>query len=67
VSLLGKAAAPENVRVSAAIATLGLLLGAAPLAAAPIETGRQTADVNGAPMVVFTWVSASAIVAALKV
>ena len=45
----------EITRVSAAIATLGLLLGAAPLAAAPIETGRQTADVNGAPMVVFTY------------
>jgi pimeloyl-ACP methyl ester carboxylesterase len=34
---------------------LGALLGAAPLAAAPIESGRQIADVNGAPMVVFTY------------
>lgn len=34
---------------------LGALLGAMPVAAAPIETGRQIADVNGAPMVVFTY------------
>jgi poly(3-hydroxybutyrate) depolymerase len=34
---------------------LGTLLGAMPLGAAPIETGRQIADVNGAPMVVFTY------------
>jgi len=34
---------------------LGALLGAAPLPASPIETGRQIADVNGAPMVVFTY------------
>jgi poly(3-hydroxybutyrate) depolymerase len=34
---------------------LGTLLGAMPLGAAPIETGRQIADVNGAPMVVLTY------------
>jgi pimeloyl-ACP methyl ester carboxylesterase len=42
-------------RVSTAGAMLGALLGVAPLAAAPIETGREIADVNGAPMVVFTY------------
>src|SRR5438270_992299 len=42
-------------RVVAAVVMLGALFGAAPLAAAPIETGRQIADVNGAPMVVFTY------------
>jgi poly(3-hydroxybutyrate) depolymerase len=42
-------------RVATAAVMLGTLLGAMPLAAAPIETGRQIADVNGAPMVVFTY------------
>ena len=41
--------------VATAAVMLGPLLGAMPLAAAPIETGRQIADVNGAPMVVFTY------------
>src|SRR6516165_1290832 len=30
-------------------------LGCAPVAAAPITTGRQVIDINGAPMVVFTY------------
>src|SRR6516162_8186195 len=30
-------------------------LGCAPVAAAPIVTGRQVIDINGAPMVVFTY------------
>src|SRR6516162_9533289 len=30
-------------------------LGGAPVAAAPITTGRQVIDINGAPMVVFTY------------
>jgi len=34
---------------------MGTLLGAMPLGAAPIDTGRQIADVHGAPMVVFTY------------
>jgi poly(3-hydroxybutyrate) depolymerase len=42
-------------RVATAATMLGTLLGAMPLGAAPIETGRQIADVNGAPMVVFTY------------
>jgi poly(3-hydroxybutyrate) depolymerase len=42
-------------RVATAAVMLGTLLGAMPLGAAPIETGRQIADVNGAPMVVFTY------------
>ena len=42
-------------RVATAATMLGALLGAMPLGAAPIETGRQIADVNGAPMVVFTY------------
>jgi pimeloyl-ACP methyl ester carboxylesterase len=42
-------------RVATAVTMLGTLLGAMPLGAAPIETGRQIADVNGAPMVVFTY------------
>jgi len=42
-------------RAATAAVMLGALLGAAPLGAAPIETGRQIADVNGAPMVVFTY------------
>ena len=43
------------VRISTGLVILGALLGAMPVAAAPIETGRQIADVNGAPMVVFTY------------
>ena len=31
------------------------LAGCAPVAAAPITTGRQVIDINGAPMVVFTY------------
>jgi hypothetical protein len=31
------------------------LLGCAPVAAAPITTGRQVIDINGTPMVVFTY------------
>ena len=31
------------------------LLGCAPVAAAPIATGREVIDINGAPMVVFTY------------
>ena len=42
-------------RVATAATMLGTLLGAMPIGAAPIETGRQIADVNGAPMVVFTY------------
>src|SRR6476646_6152809 len=42
-------------RVATAATMRGTLLGAMPLGAAPIETGRQIADVNGAPMVVFTY------------
>src|SRR5262245_23133031 len=42
-------------RVLTAAVMLGALLGAAPLPASPIETGRQIADVNDAPMVVFTY------------
>jgi pimeloyl-ACP methyl ester carboxylesterase len=42
-------------RIATAAVMLGSLLGAMPLAAAPIETGRQIADVNGTPMVVFTY------------
>jgi poly(3-hydroxybutyrate) depolymerase len=42
-------------RVATAATMLGTLLGTMPLGAAPIETGRQIADVNGAPMVVFTY------------
>ena len=42
-------------RVATAAVMLGTLLGAMPLGAAPIETGRQIADVNGAPMVVLTY------------
>ena len=37
------------------VVILGSLLATAPLAAAPIETGRQTVDVNGTRMVVFTY------------
>ncbi len=37
------------------VVILGSLLAAAPLAAAPIETGRQTVDLNGTRMVVFTY------------
>src|SRR5262245_64637830 len=42
-------------RLATAAMMLGSLLGAMPLAAAPIETGRQIADVSGTPMVVFTY------------
>src|SRR5262244_3909057 len=42
-------------RVATAAVMLGALLRAMPVAAAPIATGRQIADVNGAPMVVFTY------------
>src|SRR5262249_1975302 len=42
-------------RVLTAAVMLGALLGAAPLPASPIETGRQIDNVNGAPMVVFTY------------
>src|SRR5262249_52261301 len=31
------------------------LLGCRPVAAAPITTGRQVIDINGTPMVVFTY------------
>jgi len=31
------------------------LLGCPPVAAAPITTGRQVIDINGTPMVVFTY------------
>jgi dienelactone hydrolase len=42
-------------RVWTIVAMLGWLLGASPVVAAPIGTGRQTVDVNGTPMVVFTY------------
>ena len=45
----------EITRIATALVMLGALLGAMPVAAAPIEMGRQIAEVNGAPMVVFTY------------
>ena len=45
----------DATRIWTAVMTLTWLLSAGPLAAAPIGTGRQTVDVNGTPMVVFTY------------
>jgi poly(3-hydroxybutyrate) depolymerase len=42
-------------RIWAAVIMLAWLLGAAPVVAEPIATGRQTVDVDGTPMVVFTY------------
>jgi hypothetical protein len=53
------AAASEDTmtttRYLSVVAVLCGLLGCAPVAAAPITTGRQVIDINGAPMVVFTY------------
>ncbi|TMJ75558.1 MAG: hypothetical protein E6G80_02420 [Alphaproteobacteria bacterium] len=45
----------EAIRWTGGVVLLGSLLAAAPLAAAQIGTGRQTVDVNGTPLVVFTY------------
>jgi poly(3-hydroxybutyrate) depolymerase len=45
----------DATRIWTAVMTLTWLLSAGPLAAAPIGTDRQTVDVNGTPMVVFTY------------
>jgi pimeloyl-ACP methyl ester carboxylesterase len=45
----------DATRIWTVVMTLTWLLSAGPLAAAPIGTGRQTVDVNGTPMVVFTY------------
>jgi hypothetical protein len=45
----------DTTRIWTAVMTLTWLLSAGPLAAAPIETGRQTVDLNGTRMVVFTY------------
>jgi poly(3-hydroxybutyrate) depolymerase len=45
----------EATRIWTAVMTLTWLLSAGPLAAAPIETGRQVIDMNGTRMVVFTY------------
>jgi hypothetical protein len=44
-----------TTRYLSVVAILCGLLGCAPVAAAPIMTGRQIIDINGAPMVVFTY------------
>jgi len=44
-----------KTRCFSVVAILCCLLGATPTAAAPIATGRQTIDINGTPMVVFTY------------
>ena len=44
-----------KTRCLAVAAILCGLLGCAPVLAAPITTGRQVIDINGAPMVVFTY------------
>jgi hypothetical protein len=53
------AAASEDTmtttRYLSVVAILCGLLGCAPVAAAPVMTGRQVIDINGAPMVVFTY------------
>jgi pimeloyl-ACP methyl ester carboxylesterase len=41
--------------ISAAAVLIGCLLGATPIPAEPIATGRQTADANGTPIDVFTY------------
>ena len=41
--------------ISAAALLIGCLLGATPILAEPIATGRQTADANGMPIDVFTY------------
>src|SRR5438034_1250557 len=45
----------EAIRWTGGVVLLGSLLAAAPLAAAQIGTGRQMVDVNGTPLVVFTY------------
>ena len=44
-----------TTRYLSVVAILCGLLGCAPVAAAPIMTGRQVIDINGAPMVVFAY------------
>jgi hypothetical protein len=44
-----------TTRYLSVVAVLCGLLGWAPVAAAPIMTGRQVIDINGTPMVVFTY------------
>jgi len=44
-----------TTRYLSVVAILCGLLGCAPVAAAPIMTGRQVIDINGAPMEVFTY------------
>jgi pimeloyl-ACP methyl ester carboxylesterase len=44
-----------KTRCFSVVAVLYCLLGATPTAAAPIATGQQTIDINGMPMVVFTY------------
>jgi hypothetical protein len=44
-----------TTRYLSVVAILCGLLGCAPVAAAPIMTGRQTIDINGTPMVVFAY------------
>ena len=44
-----------TTRYLSVVAILCGLLGCAPVAAAPITTGRQVIDIDGAPMVVFTY------------
>jgi poly(3-hydroxybutyrate) depolymerase len=45
----------DTIRIWAAAMMLTCSLAAAPVAAQPIGTGRQTLDLNGTPMVVFTY------------
>src|SRR5205809_7085157 len=45
----------EAIRWTGGVVLLGSLLAAAPLAAAQIGTGRQMVDVNGTPLVAFTY------------
>src|SRR5260370_30306101 len=44
-----------TTRYLSVVAILCGLLGCAPVSAAPIKTGRQVIDINGAPMEVFTY------------
>jgi poly(3-hydroxybutyrate) depolymerase len=44
-----------TTRYLSVVAILCGLLGCAPVAAAPIMTGRRVIDINGAPMEVFTY------------
>ena len=44
-----------TTRYLSVVAILCGLLGCAPVAAAPIMTGRQIIDINGTPMVVFAY------------